>query len=75
MVRSGVRVWLGLKVMTVLAAVHLAVMASSQLKGTWNAQAPPPPPPTGQEAMWRRAKPSHLPTHKLTPLFLTAPSQ
>lgn len=31
---AGLRTWLGLKVMTVLAAVHLAYMASSQIKGT-----------------------------------------
>lgn len=27
------RVWLGLKLMTVMAALHLAFMASSQIKG------------------------------------------
>jgi hypothetical protein len=31
---ASVRTWLGLKVMTVLAAVHLAYMASSQINGT-----------------------------------------
>jgi len=31
--RAGLRVWLGLKLMTVMAAVHLAFMASSQIKG------------------------------------------
>jgi hypothetical protein len=31
--RGGLRLWLGLKLMTVMAAVHLAFMASSQIKG------------------------------------------
>jgi len=30
---AGLRVWLGLKGMMVLAAVHLAYMASSHIKG------------------------------------------
>lgn len=65
---AGVRTWLGLKVMTVLAAVHLAYMASSQINGTCTCGAErgavPGPWPRAIDRPAHRSLPSYTHPHR-----------